>query len=136
MNKMIQTKSQQAKIKDTLFNDSEIMLSLIRQAEGTASSCGAKLIIAYHPRVSLKKDGTLNINDDSEIVKQFSDLCAENGIYFLNMAGRFLEEYKNNYILPYGFANTSVGKGHMNREGHRMFADEIYALIKRIEAES
>ncbi|MBR1437439.1 MAG: hypothetical protein IJ587_02765 [Synergistaceae bacterium] len=127
---------QSNKDKDTFFNDSEIMLRLLRQAEETASSCGAKLIIAYHPSVSLNKDGTLKINGDPEIVKQFSDLCAENGIYFLNMAGRFLEEYKNNYILPYGFANTSVGKGHMNRDGHRMFADEIYALIKRIEAES
>ncbi|MBR0279256.1 MAG: hypothetical protein IJQ75_04680, partial [Synergistaceae bacterium] len=60
----------------------------------------------------------------------------ENGIYFLNMAGRFLEEYEKDYTLPYGFANTSVGKGHMNVHGHRMFADEIYKLIQRIGAGS
>ncbi len=128
--------NQSEQINDTLFNDSEIMLRLMILAEETASSCGAKLIIAYHPSISLNKDGTLKINDDPEIVKQFSDLCSENGIYFLNMAERFLSEYEKSYTLPYGFINTSVGTGHMNSEGHRMFADEIYALIKRIEAKS
>lgn len=69
-------------------------------------------------------------------MKQFSDLCAQNGIYFLDMSNRFLDEYEKNYTLPYGFMNTSVCKGHMNKHGHKMFAEEIYRLINRIEAQS
>lgn len=69
-------------------------------------------------------------------MKLFSDSCKRNGVYFLDMSERFLSEYAKNYTLPYGFINSSVGKGHMNRYGHKMFAEEIYALIKRIEAES
>ena len=78
----------------------------------------------------------MKIDDDPKTVSQFSELCAENGIYFLNMAGRFLDEYRRDYTLPYGFANSSVGKGHMNIHGHRMFADEIYRFIQKTEAES
>ena len=114
----------------------EILSEMFAKLNEDVSLSGAKLIIAYHPSVSLNKDGTMKINDDPEVVRQFSELCAENGIYFLNMAGRFLEEYEKDYTLPYGFANTSVGKGHMNVYGHRMFADEIYRLIQRIGAGS
>ena len=101
----------------------------------SARSCGAKIVVAYHPSLSLNKDGTLNINSNPEDVESFSALCSENEIYFIDMSKRFAEEYREKHILPYGFWNTSVGKGHLNTEGHRMFADEIYALIKRIEAE-
>ena len=114
----------------------EILSEMLAKLNKDVSLSGAKLIIAYHPSVSLNKDGTMKIDDDPEVVKQFSELCAENGIYFLNMAERFLEEYKKDYTLPYGFANSSVGKGHMNVHGHRMFADEIYKLIQRIGAGS
>jgi len=50
------------------------------------------------------------------------------------MSQRFLSEYEKNYTLPAGFFNTSVAKGHMNKDGHRMFAEEIYKLMQRIEA--
>ena len=96
----------------------------------------AKLIIAYHPPVRLKLDGTIKISDEPDIVTKFSELCKQKGIYFLDMRERFLKEYSEHYILPYGFTNTSVGKGHMNKYGHRMFAEEIYSLIQRIEAQS
>ena len=93
----------------------------------------AKLIIAYHPRVSLNKDGSLKIEGDPEAVKVFADLCKENGIYFIDMGERFLSEYEKDFTLPYGFFNTSVALGHMNKDGHRMFAEEIYKLMQKIE---
>ena len=46
------------------------------------------------------------------------------------MSDRFLKEFNEGYILPYGFVNSTVGSGHLNRYGHAMIADEIY---KRIE---
>ena len=63
-------------------------------------------------------------------------LCEENGIYFISMTERFLNEYAKDYTIPYGFMNTSVAKGHLNENGHRMLADEVYRLITRIEAQS
>ena len=35
--------------------------------------------------------------------------------------------------MPYGFVNTTPGAGHMNRVGHRLFAQEVYETIKALE---
>ena len=118
-------------------NNSELLSEVLMQMRKKSSEYSrAKIIIAYHPSVSLNDDGTININSSSETVKQFSELCTQNGIYFLDMSNRFLSEYEDHHVLPYGFMNTSVAKGHMNKYGHRMFAEEIYRLIQRIESQS
>ena len=117
----------------------ELLSETLGFAARTARSSGAKLIIAYHPYVALQPDGTLKLRvsgEEAEYMAGLSRLCAQNGIYFLDMSQRFLKEYAENFSLPYGFANTSPGSGHMNALGHRMFAEEIYSLIQRIEAQS
>ncbi len=48
------------------------------------------------------------------------------------MGARFLREYEENHLLPYGFANSAVGKGHLNRYGHAMIADELYKLMEGV----
>lgn len=117
--------------------DRDIALQQVLEMMGNiASEAGTKLIIAYHPSVSLNHDGTLSITGNPDYAEKFAELCSQNGIYFLNMSDRFMKEYAENHILPYGFINTSVGKGHMNKYGHKMFAEEIYSLIQRIEAQS
>ena len=87
----------------------------------------------YHPTTTLNNDGSLTLSSENENVKEFEKLCQDNGIYFLDMSKRFKEEYEKNYILPYGFSNTSVGSGHLNKYGHEMVADELYKLIKEVE---
>ena len=119
-------------------NNPELLAKVLAQMSDTLSQSksGAKLIIAYHPPVSLNLDGSLKIESDPQVSRQFSELCEQNGIYFLDMSERFLSEYAKDYTLPYGFINTSVASGHLNRYGHRMFAEEIYKLMQRIEAQS
>ncbi|MBQ9527465.1 MAG: SGNH/GDSL hydrolase family protein [Fretibacterium sp.] len=116
-------------------NNPELLSKVFCKMRDAAQSSGAKLIIAYHPGVALNEDGSLRIVSDEEVTAQFAGLCKETGIHFLDMSSRFLEEYNRDYTLPYGFCNTSVGKGHLNREGHRMMADELFKLMKRIEGE-
>ena len=115
-------------------NSPALLEAVMRRLSEAASSCGAKVIIAYHPSVDLNLDGTLHIKSDPDVARKFSELCSQNGVYFLDMSEKFLREYASNFVLPYGFINTSVGKAHMNKHGHRMFAEEIYSLIQRIEA--
>ena len=111
-----------------------ILLSqILKQMSETVKDAGAKLIIAYHPSVALNKDGSLKIEGNPEDVKIFAEACEQNGIYFIDMSERFLSEYEKNYTLPNGFFNTSIGMGHLNKNGHRMFAEEIYKLMQRIE---
>ena len=116
-------------------SDPILLNQVLKKMSATVKNSGAKLIIAYHPSVALNKDGSLKIEGNPESVKVFSEACAQNGIYFIDMSERFLSEYEKNYTLPTGFFNTSVAKGHLNKYGHRMFAEEIYKLMQKIEVE-
>lgn len=106
---------------------------LLTRMAGAVTAHGAKLIIAYHPGTALKRDGSVQITSDKAEEDAFARLCEDNGILFLNMRGRFLSEYRKEHVLPYGFANTSVGAGHLNKEGHRMLAEELYRLMREAE---
>lgn len=111
-------------------NDPALLSSLLSRMADTAASSGARLIIAYHPSTTLEKDGTITFSTTEAEENTFSELCAENGVYFLDMRDRFQREYDENHILPYGFSNTSVGSGHLNRYGHEMMAEELYAMMQ------
>lgn len=93
---------------------------------------GLPLIILYHPSVTLYPDGSISTAGDPAVVQSFREICQATGIFFLDMSERFLREYSENHILPYGFANTSVGTGHLNRYGHAMIADELYKLLSEV----
>jgi hypothetical protein len=47
----------------------------------------------------------------------------------MDMTGAFTEEYKRSHVLPHGFANTAVGAGHLNKNGHRIIAAELFRQI-------
>ena len=113
---------------DTITNEN-LLDDLLHKMSVLAEECGAKVIIAYHPDIYIDSDGTMNINADQNAIARFERLCDENGILFLDMSDRFKEEYESTYTLPYGFSNTPVGAGHMNKYGHAMMADELYNLI-------
>ena len=101
------------------------------QAPGGGSD-NPSVIILYHPPVTIEPDGTLTLGDDREQAEAFREICETNGIQFLDMGARFLREYEENHLLPYGFANSAVGKGHLNRYGHAMIADELYKLMEGV----
>ncbi|MBO4918739.1 MAG: hypothetical protein J5365_01135 [Erysipelotrichaceae bacterium] len=102
------------------------LLQLIRQICETHD---CKTVILYHPTLSLNDDGSLQVNTD-ERTGIWSRLCKENGITYLDMSEKYIEEYEKNRILPYGFINTKIGNGHLNVEGHRMMAEELYRILK------
>lgn len=107
----------------------EIMDEMLGKLHGIASDKHTKLVIFYHPTVVVEKDGSVQLSGSEKEVECFRRLCDQNDILFLDMGDRFLAEYKKDYTLPYGFWNTSVGSGHLNRYGHEMIADELYKLI-------
>ena len=110
-------------------SDPILLNEVCKKISQTAKYYGANLIVVYHPSVALNKDGSLKIEGNPEAVKVFKNACEQNGIYFIDMSERFLSEYAKNFTLPTGFFNTSVTKGHLNKDGHRMFAEEVCKLI-------
>lgn len=89
-----------------------------------------KVIIVYHPSTKINDDGSLELLEEQENVNKFKELCEENNIILLDMSERFKKEYNDNHVLPYGFSNTTIGKGHLNKYGHKMISEELYKIIK------
>lgn len=98
--------------------------------KSTADEGGVQLIIVYHPKLTLTEDGGVTFPKDNELLGMYSELCEKNGIKFLDMTQRFEKEYEEKHILPHGFSNTSVGSGHLNKNGHAMIAESLCELIK------
>ena len=106
-----------------LLNELLSKISLISQNNNV------QLVVLYHPSIKVCPDGSMQISQDEETISNFERLCFNNNIIFLDMSNRFLQEYEKDYTLPYGFANSSVGSGHLNKHGHAMIAEELYKLI-------
>lgn len=114
-------------------NDKTLLDEILFKMENTVSQSGAKLIILYHPGTIISADGEMQFPDNEDTVKAFEALCIKNNILFLDMRDRFLQEYNDSYTIPYGFSNSSVGSGHLNKNGHAMIAQELYELISEVE---
>ena len=110
--------------------DSELLGRLLRKINGIAQEYQVQVIVIYHPAIGLSADGSVQRKDDPQAVRQFEQICVREGILFCDMGERFLSEYKENHVLPYGFFNSSVGNGHLNRYGLEMMAEELSLLLK------
>jgi len=91
-----------------------------------------RIIIVYHPTVSINEDGTcsMNIEDGTSL---FKNTCEAIGIDFLDVSSAFQKAYEEENVVPYGFHNTMPGIGHLNEYGHKIIAEEIIKLISREE---
>lgn len=107
----------------------QLLSELLGNLSDACKAKGARLIIFFHPSTTVHEDGLLHMEYFDEDAERFRNLCEENGITFLSMTGRFAEEYDAHYTVAYGFPNTLVGTGHLNKHGHKMIAEELYKLI-------
>lgn len=114
---------------DELF---EKMLSGVSQ---TMKDEGIKLIIVYNCGVEIDEDGKVREQEDMESVEKFKEACDKNDVIFVNMHQAFCDYYKETNRLPRGFSNSRAGKGHLNRYGHEVLADELFDIICRQESE-
>jgi lysophospholipase L1-like esterase len=60
----------------------------------------------------------------------FEKACEDNDIIFVDMTDDFKQLYEEKNILPYGFINTKVGRGHLNKYGHMVIAKKLAQVIK------
>lgn len=95
---------------------------------------GCKPIIFFIPEISVSEEG-IEFDYDYEKLKLFKKSCYDNNIEFVDLSERYLKEYNESFILPYGFNNTRVGNGHLNSFGHQLVAEELYKKIVSMEDE-
>lgn len=98
-------------------------LSLIR------SQFDGSIAFVYHPATAIQPDGSLEL-DYSDNWDIFCGVCEQNGIDVIDTGPRFARLYETERKLPYGFANTTPGEGHLNALGHRILAEEIISYLE------
>lgn len=103
--------------------------SLNKALELIRSQYAGKLVIMYHPMVSLTENGVLEITEQ-ETTPMFRAACEANNILFVDVSEAFLQAYEEDYAVPYGFSNTTMGTGHLSADGHRVIAEELYKVLK------
>ncbi|MBO4890484.1 MAG: hypothetical protein J5574_05775, partial [Lachnospiraceae bacterium] len=93
------------------------------------SKTDKQVIILYHPAVSLNADGSMTaLSNNAE--PYYEKVCAANGIDFVDMTDTFMKAYETDHIIPYGFANTTPGDGHINRAAHEMIAQKLAEVLR------
>ena len=65
-----------------------------------------------------------------KLKEAFERLCAENGVVFLDLTEKNIAAALDG-LLPFGFANTTPGTGHINRLGLRIFAEGVYEQLAK-----
>ena len=108
----------------------ELYDELLRKLRTTVGRYGAELMIVYHPHLQLTEDNEITFAGHAEDRFFYAEMCQKNGVTFLDMTDTFVQNYRENHILPHGFSNTTVGLGHLNKYGHAMVAEAIYQRIK------
>ncbi|MDO5546171.1 MAG: hypothetical protein Q4F81_10200 [Eubacteriales bacterium] len=102
-------------------------LALIR------SEFDGPIAFVYHPSTEIQSDGTLKLGY-SDTWKIFCKVCERNGIDVIDTGERFQNLYDTQRKLPYGFANTTPGSGHLNALGHEILAEEIISYLEELRS--
>lgn len=89
------------------------------------------IVFIYHPVTEIQKDGSIKIVR-SQTFDIFKEVCEETKIDFIDTGDAFVEHYNKYHELPYGFANTTPGSGHLNEVGHKIMADAIIDYLEEV----
>ncbi len=89
-----------------------------------------RLLIVYQPTTQIDKNGQYvsTVNDYYSAV--FKEACINQNIDFLDLSNDYESLYYESHVLAHGFINSAVGEGHMNKAGHRVFAEAVAEYIK------
>ena len=112
----------------------DAMNAMLEKIKSTADRHNVTPLIVYHPHFSVDSEGKITMLHNEKTVELFTNLCAEQGIKFASLESDFVNAYKNEHRIPYGFSNTQIGTGHMNAYGHELLAKRIFAEIEDMEA--
>jgi len=84
------------------------------------------VVFLYAPRVPYIDSGQI-IRDHParDHALRFAEICRHNGSDFIDLTDRFVAFYDETGQFPIGFANSQYGKGHYNKYGHRLIAEEV-----------
>lgn len=95
---------------------------------------GTQIVIFCHPRETLDETEGV-VYRPTAALRAFAKYAEKYGIDFIDMTGAFEEMYRADRLLPHGFVTGEAGEGHLNADGHRAVAEELYRLVEKLEKE-
>jgi hypothetical protein len=112
--------------------DYQNVLDLFLEKAEKSLEVNEKIIIAYNPKgyVDISEDGEYIETTNQEALAALKNACDNHGIIFTDVSDDFKKLYEEEHVMPYGFYNTGVGRGHMNKYGHKVFAQRIAQTIQ------
>jgi len=84
------------------------------------------LVIVYLPQVSLL-DGVPAETPTESLLRAAS---AARGVPFVDMRSSVVTAYERDRVATYGFANSIMGSGHLNRAGHDLVSKRLVPVIE------
>jgi len=88
-----------------------------------------EIIVVYHNGFSLNEDNKMDV-EHSAMGEDFITACEECDIVVLDMTTKFSEHFEETREVPYGFWNTSMGTGHLNKVGHKLIAEQLFEYLE------
>ncbi len=88
-----------------------------------------KLLFVYKPTTKIDENGKYISTKKDPSTELFKEACLRNEIDFIDLSDAFENLYNSKHILAHGFINSAVGVGHLNKYGHRVFAEEVAKVI-------
>lgn len=118
-------------LEDNLYE--KILDKYMAKLSDEANRKGVTLITFYMPDISIHADGSISTEGTKEDLQLLSKSCNSHNIVFVDLSDVFLQHYEETYELPFGFSNTAIGTGHLNRIGHKLVSDKLFETILKIE---
>lgn len=89
----------------------------------------SKVVIFGLERLTLAPDGTAEIDSGHGESAIFARVCADLGISYVAMGPYFLESYREQHVLPYGYYNSTPNVGHLSIYGHQAIARALASKL-------
>ena len=126
--KLLQAEASEVKDNAASVNES-LVGEFLEKVSRSAKQHACKAIIVYHPTLDIEFFESGGPPTSSEL-DVFKNQCAEKGILFVDLTDDFISLYKDDHILAHGFANSTVGQGHLNQFGHEAMAKRLATVIR------
>ena len=119
----------ETKYEETALNEQEYVAQLKEVFDLLSGMYSGQIVFLYHPSIEITNEGIMvNYENTKEV---FEKTCSMYDFQFVDMTEVFIDAYKTDYLVPYGFSNTTLGTGHLNKYGHKMIAEELYHTITK-----
>lgn len=104
------------------------LTKVLEKLSNIADKYNIQLTILYHNSIDVH-NRVASRKDDPRLLDVFSKCCEKYDIGFIDVTNQFVDHFNSTYELPYGFSNTTLGFGHLNKVGHSIIATELYNYL-------